>query len=89
MKKLKVSIIIALSLGAIVAIAQAVKLDVNSSVGNGNAMKNNLNVPNSVNPAMDNIQKYEKAGVVSDMNKHPETDLSNNYNRNCFEGTKK
>ena len=88
MKKLKLSIILVLTLGCIVSIGQAVKENNNSSVGNGNAMKANLNEPNAVNPAMDNIQSYEKNGVVLDMNNHPETDLSNSYNRNTYEGKK-
>ena len=88
MKKLKLLIILSFSLGCIVAIAQAINNDINSSVGNGNAMKNNLNVPNAVNPSMDNIQSYEKDGVVLEMNNHPETDLSNNYNRSTYEGKK-
>ena len=88
MKKLKLSIILVLTLGCIVSIGQAVKENNNSSVGNGNAMKANLNEPNAVNPAMDNIQSYEKKGVVLDMNNHPETDLSNSYNRNTYEGKK-
>ena len=88
MKKLKLLIILAISLGCIVAIAQAIKQDINSSIGNGNAMKNNLNFPNAVNPAMDNIQKYEKDGVVLDMNNHPEMNLSNNYNRSTYKGKK-
>ena len=52
-------------------------------------MKNNLNEPNAVNPAMNNIQSYEKEGVVKDKNNHTESDLSNSYNRNFFEETKK
>lgn len=89
MKKLKLSIILALTLACIVAIGQAVKENNNSSVGNGNAMKANLNEPNAVNPAMDNIQSYEKDGVVMDMNNHTESDLSNKYNRKFFEEAKK
>lgn len=89
MKKLKLSILIALLLVALIVIAQTVKQDVNSSVGNSKAMEYNLNEPNAVNPAKDNIQKYEKEGVVLDKNNHPQTDLSNNYNRNSFESIKK
>lgn len=89
MKKLKLSIIIALSFGCIVAIGQAVKEENNSSVGNGNAMKANLNEPNAINPAMDNIQSYEKEGVVMNKNNHTDADLSNKYNRKFFEEVKK
>lgn len=89
MKKLKLSLILALTFGCIVAIGQAVKENINSSIGNGNAMKTNLNEPNAINPAMDNIQSYEKDGVVMNKNNHPESDLSNKYNRKFFEETKK
>lgn len=89
MKKLKLSIIITLSLGCIVAIGQAVNEGINSSVGNGNAMKNNLNEPNAVNPAMNNIQSYEKEGIVLKRNNHTESDLSNSYSRKFFEEAKK
>ena len=89
MKKLKLSIIIAFSLVCIAAIGQAVKENNNSSLGNGNAMKANLNEPNAVNPAMDNIQSYEKKGVVMNKNNHTESDLSNKYNRKFFEEAKK
>ena len=88
MKKLKLSILISLSLTAFVVIAQAVKLDFNSSIGNGKAMENNLNEPNAVVPAMDNNQKYERDGVVLDKNNHPEKNLSNTYNRSSYEGKK-
>ena len=89
MKKLKLLIILALSLGCIVAIGQAVKEENNSSIGNGNAMKANLNEPNAINPAMDNIQSYEKEGVVMNKNTHTDADLSNKYNRKFFEEAKK
>ena len=89
MKKLKLLIILALSLGCIVAIGQAVKEENNSSIGNGNAMKANLNEPNAINPAMDNIQSYEKKGVVMNKNNHTDADLSNKYNRKFFEEAKK
>ena len=89
MKKLKLLIILALSLGGIVAIGQAVKEENNSSIGNGNAMKANLNEPNAINPAMDNIQSYEKEGVVMNKNNHTDADLSNKYNRKFFEEAKK
>lgn len=89
MKKLKLSIIIALSLGCIVAIGQAVKEENNSSIGNGNAMKANLNEPNAINPAMNNIQSYEKEGVVMNKNNHTDADLSNKYNQKFFEEVKK
>ena len=89
MKKLKLLIILALSLGCIVAIGQAVKEENNSSIGNGNAMKANLNEPNAINPAMDNIQSYEKEGVVMNKNNHTDADLSNKYNRKFFEEAKK
>lgn len=89
MKKLKLLIILALSLGCIVAIGQAVKEENNSSIGNGNAMKANLNEPNAINPAMDNIQSYEREGVVMNKNNHTDADLSNKYNRKFFEEAKK
>lgn len=89
MKKLKLLIILALSLGCIAVIGQAVKEENNSSIGNGNAMKANLNEPNAINPAMDNIQSYEKEGVVMNKNNHTDVDLSNKYNRKFFEEAKK
>ena len=89
MKKLKLLIILALSLGCIAVIGQAVKEENNSSIGNGNAMKANLNEPNAINPAMDNIQSYEKEGVVMNKNNHTDADLSNKYNRKFFEEAKK
>ena len=89
MKKLKLLIILALSLGCIAAIGQAVKEENNSSIGNGNAMKANLNEPNAINPAMDNIQSYEREGVVMNKNNHTDADLSNKYNRKFFEEAKK
>ncbi len=89
MKKLKHLILLTFSLGCIFAIAQAIKQDINSSVGNGDAMKNNLNVPNAVNPAKDNIQSYERDGVELDKNNHTKSDLSNSYNRNSYESKTK
>ena len=89
MKKLKIVCVFLLSSIALVAFAQAIKQDINSSVGNGAAMSYNLNVPNAINPAMDNIQKYEKEGKMTVKNEHPESDLSNKYNRNSIESIKK
>ena len=88
MKMLKHTIIIVLTLGCIVAVAQAIKQDINSSLGNGEAMEYNLNEPNAVNPAKDNIQKHEIRGEI-EKNIHPKTDLANDYNRNSLEGSTK
>ena len=86
MKKLRLSAVVILSFACIVALAQAIR-DVNSSVGNGKAMEHNLNEPNAINPARDNIQKYEKDGII-EKNKHPEKSLSNSYNTKLFEEKK-
>ena len=88
MKKLKVYIIAAFSLAAIAVIAQAVTGDVNSSVGNGKAMEYNLNEPNAINPAQNNIYNYEKDGVVLDKSNHPDKNLSNHYNSSSYQEKK-
>jgi hypothetical protein len=84
MKKIKAAVIILLSSAALVAFAQAVK-DVNSSVGNGAMMKENLNFPNATIPARFNIQGYERDGRVQDMNNHPDKDLANSFNRAYYQ----
>ena len=88
MKKIKISAIIILSLICIVALAQAIKQDVNSSIGNGKAMQHNLNEPNATNPANHNNQKYEREGVI-ETNNHPDKNLSNSYDRTSYEEAKK
>ena len=88
MKKVKLIIILVFCIGGFIAIAQAVKQDINSSIGNGKAMENNLNEPNATSPATQNIQNYEKDGTVLEMNNHPENDLGNSYNRSTYEGKK-
>jgi hypothetical protein len=88
MKKIKIIALVVLSSVALIAFAQAIK-DVNSSVGNGDAMKTNLNEPNATSPARYNIQNHEVDGVVRDMNNHPEKDLANSYNRFLYEEKKK
>ena len=88
MKKIKLAAIIILSSICLVALAQAVKQDINSSSGNGKAMENNLNEPNATNPANHNCQKYEKEGVI-EKNNHPDKNLSNSYDRTSYEEKKK
>jgi len=87
-KKIKMSFFLVVSVVSLAALAQAVKEDINSSVGNGAAMKYNLNEPNATSPASNNIQHYEKDGVVRDKNKHPETNLSNSYSRISYQEKK-
>ena len=84
MKKFKVISIAILSSICIVVLAQTVS-DVNSSVGNGDAMKCNLNEPNAINPAMDNIQGYERKGGKLEKCEQPEKDMANKYNRSYFQ----
>ncbi len=88
MKKIKAGFLIILTCAALVVLADKV-VDVNSSVGNGDAMKTNLNEPNCTSPARFNIQSYERDGVVRDMNNHPDEDLANHYSRSHFEEKKK
>jgi hypothetical protein len=85
MKKpiLKISLAIFL-LTSLVVLAQTV-VDVNSSVGNGNATKQNMNEPHVINPCKDNIQGHEVRGVVTKKNVHPETNLGSDYTRKSFE----
>jgi hypothetical protein len=87
MKKIKGGFFILLTCAALVALAEKV-VDINSSVGNGNAMKTNLNEPNCTSPARFNIQGYERDGIVKNMNNHPDEDLANHYNRTLYEGKK-
>jgi hypothetical protein len=83
MKKIKAGFFILLTCAALVVLAEKVA-DVNSSGGNGNAMKTNLNEPNCTSPARFNIQGYERDGVVGKMNTHPDEDLANHYSRPNF-----
>ncbi len=87
MKKIRLIAILVLSTAALYVFAQTVA-DVNSSVGNGDAMKTNLNEPNATSPARNNIYNYEKDGIVRDMNIHPDNDLANSYNRSSYEDKK-
>ena len=88
MKKIKAGFFILLTCAALVVVAEKVA-DINSSVGNGNAMKCNLNEPNCTSPARFNTQGYERDGIVRDMNNHPEEDLGNHYNRTNYQEKKK
>lgn len=88
MKKIKVAGIVLLSGISLFVFAQAVHEDLNSSVGNGDAMKYNLNEPNAVNPAKDNSQNFERKGGEIERNNHPENDWSNDYNRIRLEAKK-
>lgn len=85
--KLKLTLII-LSLVSIVAIGQALKEDMSSSVGNGDAMKHNLNEPYIINPAKDNLQGHEVDGLVKGRNTHPEKNLGSDYTRQSYEEKK-
>jgi hypothetical protein len=90
MKKqnLKLKLIIALFFGCVVVFAQAGKENKNESNGNGKAMEQNLNEPNAVNPAKDNIQKYDRGNSKKVESSHPKSNLGNKYNRSSFEGSK-
>jgi hypothetical protein len=82
MKNLKYKILAAaFVLGCVITIAQTGK-EASPTVGNADLMRQNLNEPNAVNPCMDNIQGYEKDGVMLKSNVHPKEDLANKYNRN-------
>lgn len=87
MKKSRAILMIgaALAIGCVVY-AQAVK-DNNSSVGNGDMMKVNLNEPNAINPAMNNNQSFDRGNghIKTD---HPDKDFANKYNRTLFTGEK-
>ena len=96
MKNLKYKILVAvLVLGCIITIAQTGKekkalpekaevtvKENSSSIGNAELMRENLNEPNAVTPAMNNLHKIEVNGIVQGKNIHPKEDLSNKYNRN-------
>lgn len=83
MKNLKYKIIFSiLIVGSAVALAQTVAENKqNPSAVNSMLMEENLNFPNATSPARNNIQMYEKDGVMLGKNIHPETDLANSYNR--------
>ncbi len=96
MKNLKYKILVAvLVLGCIITIAQTGKeekapaakaemtgKEINSSIGNAELMRENLNEPNAVSPAMNNLHQIEVNGITQGKNIHPKEDLSNKYNRN-------
>jgi uracil DNA glycosylase len=84
MKNLKYKILFsALIIGSAVTLAQTVAEHLqNPSSTNAMMMEENLNFPNATNPARNNIQMYEKDGVMLGANIHTETDLANSYHRN-------
>jgi hypothetical protein len=70
--------------GGMVAWAQ-MKGDVNSSAGNAELMRHNLNEPNAVNPAMNNNQNYERKHSPPIETSHPDVDLANKYSRKMYQ----
>jgi hypothetical protein len=81
MKKPKSKLIlIGIVLIGAISFASAKKM-ITESFGNAELMRENLNFPNAVNPAMNNFQKYEKDGIMLDRNNHPKEDLGSKYNR--------
>jgi hypothetical protein len=86
--KAELALSILLFFSCLVVFAQTASHDVNSSIGNGDAMKYNMNEPNAVNPATDNCQNYERPdwnGIETD---HPEKSLSNDFNSDHYSGKK-
>jgi hypothetical protein len=94
MRIFKLSALLVLSTFSFVAISQEKKEEPKQaeskstkSNGNADAMRRNLNYPNAVNPATNNIQKYDRGNgrVESD---HPKENLGNSYTRKNYEGKK-
>jgi hypothetical protein len=91
MKNLKYKILFAtLVLGCIITIAQTGKeekaqmtgKEAGSKISTADLMRENLNEPNAVSPAMNNLHQIEVNGITQGKNIHPKEDLSNKYNRN-------
>ncbi len=96
MKNLKYKILFAaLVLGCIITIAQTGKeekapaakaemsgKETGTKISTADLMRENLNEPNAVSPAMNNLQQIEVHGITQGKNIHPKEDLSNKYNRN-------
>ena len=85
----------ALVLGCIITIAQTGKeekapsekaamtgKEAGANISTAELMRENLNEPNAVSPAMNNLHKIEVNGIPQGTNIHPKEDLSNKYNRN-------
>jgi hypothetical protein len=91
MKKLKLPLVL-LSFGCLIVCGQAAKQEKSTSNGNGQAMEQNLNFPNAVNPAKNNNQSHEKVkNNVSQKIKtdHPKKNLGNTYNKSSYSGEEK
>ncbi len=82
--KFELLVIAVLFSGCMVVLAQTIK-DVNSSLGNAEAMNHNLNEPNATSPARNNFQNYERNHSSAIETEHPDADLANSYNRSKYE----
>lgn len=88
-RKNKIKLLFAAAFLSVCFIAIAQTADLDSSIGNAKRMSHNMNEPNAVNPAKDNIQDHERNNSSRIVSQNPIEDLGNNYNRSKYQDEKK